>query len=64
MIGNKIFPSPLTMASLLKACGETRFLKLGRCFHSHALALGVGDDVLVLMSLLYMYCSVGDIESA
>ncbi|XP_054809187.1 pentatricopeptide repeat-containing protein At1g11290, chloroplastic-like [Prosopis cineraria] len=64
MIGNKICPSPVTMASLLKACGESGLLKLGRCVHGCVLALGMGDDVMVLTALLDMYCKMGDIESA
>ncbi|KAI9084117.1 hypothetical protein K1719_033915 [Acacia pycnantha] len=64
MIGNTIRPSPVTMASILKACGGSGLLKLGRCVHGCVLALGMGADVMVLTALLDMYCNVGDIESA
>ncbi|KAK4260696.1 hypothetical protein QN277_003778 [Acacia crassicarpa] len=64
MIGKKIHPSPVTMVNILKACGESGLLKLGRCVHGCVLALGMGDDVMVLTALLDMYCNVGEIESA
>lgn len=64
MIGHGIKPSPVTIASLIKACEESRVLKLGKCVHGFVLAFGMGDDVLALTALLYMYCNMGDTESA
>ncbi|KAF7808770.1 pentatricopeptide repeat-containing protein [Senna tora] len=64
MISNGIRPSSVTMSSLLKACGESRLLKLGKCVHGCVLALGMNDDVLVLTALLDMYCDMGDTGSA
>lgn len=64
MISCGIRPSSVTMASVLKACGESGHKKLGMCVHVFVLALGMGDDVFVLTSLVDMYCNVGDTESA
>ncbi|XP_061358541.1 pentatricopeptide repeat-containing protein At3g12770-like [Gastrolobium bilobum] len=64
MIGCGIKPSPVTMASLLKACGESGLKKIGTCVHSCVLALGMGNDVFVLTSLVDMYNNMGDTDSA
>ncbi|CAK8577448.1 unnamed protein product [Lathyrus sativus] len=64
MIGCGVRPSTVTMASLLKACGESGMKKLGMCVHAFVLALGMGDDVFVLTSLVDMYCNVGDTDRA
>ncbi|KAK7252012.1 hypothetical protein RIF29_35682 [Crotalaria pallida] len=64
MIGCGIRPSPVTMASIIKACGESGLRKLGRCVHGCVLALGMGDDVFVLTSLVDMYSNLGDTDSA
>nr|KYP42578.1 Pentatricopeptide repeat-containing protein At1g11290 family [Cajanus cajan] len=64
MVGCGIRPSPVTMASLLKACGESGCRKLGTCAHGCVLALGMGDDVFVLTSLVDMYSNLGDTDSA
>ncbi|KAI4301874.1 hypothetical protein L6164_035112 [Bauhinia variegata] len=64
MIGHGIRPSPVTMVSLLKACGESGHAKLGRSVHGSVLALGMVDDVLVLTSLVDMYSNMGDTEGA
>ncbi|XP_019445815.1 PREDICTED: pentatricopeptide repeat-containing protein At3g12770-like [Lupinus angustifolius] len=64
MIGCGIRPSHVTMASILKACGESGLTKLGRCIHGCILALDMGDDVFVLTSLVDMYSNLGDTGSA
>ncbi|XP_004505258.1 putative pentatricopeptide repeat-containing protein At3g23330 [Cicer arietinum] len=64
MIGSGVRPSPVTLASLLKACGESGLKKLVTCVHAFVLALGMGDDVFVLTTLVDMYCNVGDTDSA
>ncbi|KAJ7973422.1 Pentatricopeptide repeat-containing protein [Quillaja saponaria] len=64
MSGRGIRPSSVTIASLLRACGVSGALKLGKCVHSCLLGLGMGDDVLLLTSLVYMYSTMGDIGSA
>ncbi|KAB1202782.1 hypothetical protein CJ030_MR8G022190 [Morella rubra] len=57
-------PSPVTMACLIQACIETRNLILGKCVHGYALVLGMGDDVLVLTTLVDMYSKMGYVELA
>ncbi|KAK7362582.1 hypothetical protein VNO77_04699 [Canavalia gladiata] len=64
MIGCGIKPSPVTMASLLKVCGESQLEKLGICAHGCVLTLGMGNDVFVLTSLVDMYSNLGDTDGA
>ncbi|KAG4908872.1 hypothetical protein JHK85_055710 [Glycine max] len=64
MIGGGLRPSPVTMANLLKACGQSGLKKVGMCAHSYVLALGMGNDVFVLTSLVDMYSNLGDTGSA
>ncbi|KAG6646445.1 pentatricopeptide repeat-containing protein At3g12770-like [Carya illinoinensis] len=59
-----IRPSPVTMVSLIQACVEARYLKLGECVHGCVLGLGMGGDVLVLTSLVDMYSKMGYVEIA
>ncbi|KHN43040.1 Putative pentatricopeptide repeat-containing protein [Glycine soja] len=44
MIGGGLRPSPVTMVSSLKACGESGLKKVGMCAHGCVLALGMGND--------------------
>lgn len=64
MHGSGIKPSPITMTSLIQACGGIGDLKLGKCMHGCVLGLGMGNDILVLTSFVDMYSKMGDIESA
>ncbi|XP_027347492.1 pentatricopeptide repeat-containing protein At3g12770-like [Abrus precatorius] len=64
MIGCGIRPSCVTLASFLKTCGESGFKKLGTCAHGFVLALGMGNDVFVLTSLVDMYSNLGDTDNA
>ncbi|XP_058730685.1 pentatricopeptide repeat-containing protein At1g11290, chloroplastic-like [Vicia villosa] len=64
MISCGVRPSTVTMASLLKACGESGMKKLGMGVHAFVLGLGMSDDVFVLTSLVDMYCNAGDIDRA
>ncbi|XP_057416070.1 pentatricopeptide repeat-containing protein At3g12770-like [Lotus japonicus] len=64
MISCGIKPSSVTMVRILKACGESGLKKLGTCAHGFLLALGLGNDVFVLTSLVGMYSNVGDTNSA
>ncbi|KAK4751146.1 hypothetical protein SAY87_004628 [Trapa incisa] len=59
-----ISPSPVTLASLTQMSEGVKNLKLGRCVQGYALGFQLGDDVLVLTSLINMYSKLGDIESA
>ncbi|KAF3952963.1 hypothetical protein CMV_021545 [Castanea mollissima] len=49
-----IRPSQVTMASIIQAYMETRNLKLGKFVHGCVFGLGMGYDVLVLISLVDM----------
>ncbi|WVZ22966.1 hypothetical protein V8G54_001510 [Vigna mungo] len=64
MIGGGLRPSPVTMVSLLKACGESGLKKLGTSAHAVLIALGMGNDVFVLTSLVDMYSNLGDTDNA
>ncbi|XP_047173979.1 pentatricopeptide repeat-containing protein At3g12770-like [Vigna umbellata] len=64
MIGGGLRPSPVTMVSLLKACGESGLKKLGTSAHGVLIALGMGNDVFVLTSLVDMYSNLGDTDIA
>ncbi|XP_057743806.1 pentatricopeptide repeat-containing protein At3g12770-like [Arachis stenosperma] len=64
MINCGIRPSRVTMASLLKVCGESGLRKFGRCLHSCVLVCGMGNDVFVLTSLVDMYSKIGETNSA
>ncbi|BAT75171.1 hypothetical protein VIGAN_01299100 [Vigna angularis var. angularis] len=63
MIGGGLRPSPVTMVSLLKACGESGLKKLGTSAHGVLIALGMGNDVFVLTSLVDMYSNLGTLVS-
>ncbi|KAF8394520.1 hypothetical protein HHK36_020730 [Tetracentron sinense] len=64
MWGCGIRPSPITMASLIQACGGIGNLELGKCIHGCVNGLGMGCDILVNTSLVDMYGKMGDTESA
>jgi pentatricopeptide repeat protein len=57
-------PSPVTIACLIQACTEKKNLKLGKCVHGCVFGLGMGDDVLVVTSLVDMYSKMGYVGSA
>ncbi|XP_057963217.1 pentatricopeptide repeat-containing protein At3g12770-like [Malania oleifera] len=64
MRGCDVSPSPITMASLIQACGASGDLELGKCIHGCVIELGMGNDILVLTSLVDMYSKMGDAKSA
>ncbi|KAK6945217.1 Pentatricopeptide repeat [Dillenia turbinata] len=64
MVDYGIKPSPVTIASLVQACGVAKSLELGKCVHGCVLGLGMRDDILVDTCLVDMYFKLGDIESA
>lgn len=59
MIGGGLRPSPVTMANLLKACGQSGLKKVGMCAHGCVLALGMGNDVFVLTSRMFSNIRLG-----
>ena len=64
MQSSRTKPSPITMTSLIQACGGIGDLKLGKCLHGCVLGLGMGNDILVLTSFVDMYCKIGNMDSA
>ncbi|KAI3930143.1 hypothetical protein MKW92_036542 [Papaver armeniacum] len=64
MLGGGIIPTQVSIASLTQACGGIGNLELGKCVHGVLNSLGMGFDILVLTSLVDMYCRIGDVESA
>ncbi|KAI9186856.1 hypothetical protein LWI28_021642 [Acer negundo] len=62
----RIRPSPVTLLSLIQACVGMQNIEFGKCVHGCVLGLGLGmgDDVLVVTSLVDMYSKMGDTESA
>ncbi|KAI3886156.1 hypothetical protein MKW92_051762 [Papaver armeniacum] len=64
MLGGGIIPTQVSIASLTQACGGIGNLELGKCVHGFLNSLGMGFDILVLTSLVDMYCKIGDVESA
>ncbi|KAF7847735.1 hypothetical protein BT93_L2680 [Corymbia citriodora subsp. variegata] len=57
-------PNPVTMASMIQACEGVGNLDLGKSVHGFVLCLEMGDDVLVLTSLVNMYAKLGDVVNA
>ncbi|XP_030460617.1 pentatricopeptide repeat-containing protein At3g12770-like [Syzygium oleosum] len=57
-------PSPVTMTSIIQACERVGNLDLGKSVHGFVLCLEMGNDVLVLTSLVNMYAKLGDVVNA
>ncbi|KAL3750288.1 hypothetical protein ACJRO7_011307 [Eucalyptus globulus] len=57
-------PTPVTMTSIIQACEGVGNLDLGKSVHGFVLCLEMGDDVLVLTSLVNMYAKLGDVVNA
>ncbi|XP_058112386.1 pentatricopeptide repeat-containing protein At3g12770-like [Magnolia sinica] len=64
MRGCGVRPSPITLAALIQACSGIGRLELGKCIHGLLNGLGMRNDILVLTSLVDMYCKIGDVESS
>ncbi|XP_057502944.1 pentatricopeptide repeat-containing protein At3g12770-like [Actinidia eriantha] len=64
MCGCGIRSTPITMVSLIQACGGIGSFQLGKCIHGCVLGLGMGRDVLVLTSLVDMYSKMGQTQCA
>ncbi|XP_015868900.3 pentatricopeptide repeat-containing protein At3g12770-like [Ziziphus jujuba] len=59
-----ITPSPITMVSLIQACGRSGDMEIGKCVHGCVLEFGMGEDTFVLSALVDMYSNMGDIGYA
>lgn len=57
-------PDPITLVSVLSACGLLELLRLGRCLHGFTLKLPVGSHLRVRNALITMYSRCGDMESS
>ncbi|CAA7401751.1 unnamed protein product [Spirodela intermedia] len=57
-------PNEFTVASILKACGEERTLKLGRQLHGAVVKGMFMEDVFVGSSLVFMYAKCGEVLDA
>ncbi|XP_010046143.2 pentatricopeptide repeat-containing protein At3g12770 [Eucalyptus grandis] len=64
MCKNGVRPTPVTMTSIIQACEGVGNLDLGKSVHGFVLCLEMGDDVLVLTSLVNMYAKLGDVVNA
>ncbi|GMN59256.1 hypothetical protein TIFTF001_028335 [Ficus carica] len=64
MRNSGITPSPITIVSLIQSCITSGDLELGKCVHGCAIGMGMGNDILVLTSLVNMYSNMGEIVSA
>lgn len=62
MLFDGITPNSVTISSLLSACGSTKNLKDGMCFHGWALRQKLEFDVLVETSLIDMYAKCDRID--
>ncbi|KAF7828050.1 pentatricopeptide repeat-containing protein [Senna tora] len=59
-----LIPDDYTFPSLLKACARVKALEEGKQVHSLAIKLGVSDNLYVRPTLINMYTSCNDIDSA
>ncbi|KAI6684751.1 hypothetical protein NL676_030664 [Syzygium grande] len=57
-------PTPVTMTSIIQACEGVGNLDLAKSVHGFVLCLEMGDDVLVVTSLVNMYAKLGDVVNA
>lgn len=64
MLLNDVVPDYLTYPFLAKASARLSDLKLGQCVHGHVLRRGFASDIFISNSLIHMYGSSGEIESA
>ncbi|PIN22229.1 hypothetical protein CDL12_05061 [Handroanthus impetiginosus] len=64
MLLNGILPDYLTYPFLAKASARLSGWKLGGCIHGRVLRIGFGTDIFVSNSLIHMYGSCGEMESA
>ncbi|KAI4364594.1 hypothetical protein MLD38_020666 [Melastoma candidum] len=58
-----VTPSPITMASVVRACKNMGRVEFGKCVHGLITCFGMGSNVLVLTSLVDMYCNMGNVAS-
>ncbi|KAI3453263.1 hypothetical protein Pfo_009926 [Paulownia fortunei] len=64
MLLNGVVPDYLTYPFLAKASARLSDAKLGGCVHGRVLTSGFASDIFISNSLIHMYGSSGEIESA
>ncbi|KAI4295563.1 hypothetical protein L6164_035598 [Bauhinia variegata] len=64
MLQEGMFPNDITMVSLIKACGSTRALELGKRLHAFTLRNGFSISLVLATALIDMYGKCGDVISA
>ncbi|XP_010066302.2 pentatricopeptide repeat-containing protein At4g35130, chloroplastic [Eucalyptus grandis] len=57
-------PDAITIASVLPAFAEVALLREGRLIHAYALKLGLGSNIYISNSIIYMYAKCGDLGTA
>ncbi|KAK3421100.1 hypothetical protein EUGRSUZ_G01793 [Eucalyptus grandis] len=57
-------PDAITIASVLPAFAEVALLREGRPIHAYALKLGLGSNIYISNSIIYMYAKCGDLGTA
>ncbi|KFK34291.1 hypothetical protein AALP_AA5G126100 [Arabis alpina] len=64
MESESLKPNSSTFTSLVQVCALLEDVLMGSLLHSQIIKLGYFDNVVVQTSVLGMYCSCGDLESA
>ncbi|GFP88788.1 pentatricopeptide repeat-containing protein at2g13600 [Phtheirospermum japonicum] len=64
MSNEEIEPDSFTLGSVLSACAEIGFLKLGKSIHSYCIVKGLHSNPFIGGALVDMYCQCRDLEAA
>lgn len=64
MLGEGMFPNEITILSLVKECGTTRALELGKWLHAFTLRNGFTFSMVLATAFIDMYGKCGDVRSA
>nr|GMC66052.1 pentatricopeptide repeat-containing protein At1g20230-like [Ipomoea batatas] len=64
MVLGGVRPNSVTLSSVLPACSDLKYLRLGREIHGHVIRKGMEDNVFVSSALVDMYASCSSIKKA
>ncbi|GFP87866.1 pentatricopeptide repeat-containing protein at2g42920 chloroplastic [Phtheirospermum japonicum] len=64
MRAEKIKPSEFTLVSVLNACSKLGALEQGKWIHEYIERHDIESNVIVITSIIDMYCKCGDVQSA
>ncbi|XP_010036204.2 pentatricopeptide repeat-containing protein At4g13650 [Eucalyptus grandis] len=64
MLADCLKPNHVTVATLLSACADAGYLRIGEQLHSYAEKTGILSDIVIEGSLLDLYVKCSDIETA